>query len=388
MFDYTGQAMTALADLTAALDGLCAADPATMADGETVRALHRQLARLEAATTRAAAAFDAAREWEGLGARSAAMWLSVRCGQPVPTCRRRVHLGRAVRSMPLVEAAWLAGDVSGAHVGVLAGAHTPATAELFTRDEGLLVEHASRLRFPHFQRAVAYWQQLADPEGVERTAEAQRDARRLHVSRSFDGMWFLDGRLDPISGAIVAEALRKVEKEFFDADWAGARARVGDGACGQDLTRTSTQRRADALVELATRAGAVPAGARRPEPLFTVLVGYETFAGRICELANGTVVTPGSLTAWLGDAWVERVVFDGAGRITDVGRRRRLFTGATRRAVQVRDRECFHEFCDTPAELVQIDHVQPYAAGGLTVTDNGRPACGYHNRWRHHSRPP
>jgi hypothetical protein len=59
-FDSTRPIMTVLADLTAALDGLCAADPAALAGGETVRALHRQLARLEAATTRAVAAFDAA----------------------------------------------------------------------------------------------------------------------------------------------------------------------------------------------------------------------------------------------------------------------------------------------------------------------------------------
>jgi hypothetical protein len=164
---------------------------------------------------------------------------------------------------------------------------------------------------------------------------------------------------------------------------------VGEGACAADLARTPAQRRADALVEMARRAGAVPAGARLPEPLFTVLVGYETFAGPICELADGTVVTPGSLVGWLGEAWVERVVFDGPDRIKNVGVRRRIFTGATRRAVEVRDRECFSEFCDVADEDCQIDHVQPWSAGGLTVDENGRAACGYHNRRRHRrSQPP
>ena len=108
-----------------------------------------------------------------------------------------------------------------------------------------------------------------------------------------------------------------------------------------------------------------------------------TFAGRICELANGTVLSPGSLLRWLDQAWVERVVFDGPDRVKNLGVRRRLFTGATRRAVEVRDRECFHEFCDRPADECQIDHVQPYSAGGPTVEDNGRVACGDHNRQRH-----
>ena len=115
-------------------------------------------------------------------------------------------------------------------------------------------------------------------------------------------------------------------------------------------------------------------------------MGYETLAGRICELANGTVLSPGSLVEWLDEAWAERVVFDGASRVIDVGVASRLFTGATRRAVQVRDRQCFHEYCEVPAEQCQIDHVQPWAAGGPTVAGNGRPACAFHNRNRHRRR--
>ena len=120
-----------------------------------------------------------------------------------------------------------------------------------------------------------------------------------------------------------------------------------------------------------------------PEPLFSVLIDYETLSGRICELANGEVVTPGSLLRYLDAAWIERVVFGSPSRVIDMGVRRRLFTGATRRAVQVRDRECFHPFCDTPAPDCEVDHIEPYAAGGLTTQGNGRPACDFHNRTRH-----
>jgi hypothetical protein len=111
-------------------------------------------------------------------------------------------------------------------------------------------------------------------------------------------------------------------------------------------------------------------------------VGYETFAGPICELANGTMVTPGSLLPWLESAWIERMVFDGPSRVIDVGVRQRLFSGATRRAVEVRDRECFHPTCDVPAEQCEIDHVRPYAEGGLTTQATGRPACAFHPRHR------
>ncbi len=77
------------------------------------------------------------------------------------------------------------------------------------------------------------------------------------------------------------------------------------------------------------------------------------------------------------------MVFDGPSRVIDVGVRQRLFADATRRAVQVRDRECFHDTCDIAAERCDIDHIEPWAAGGATTTDNGRAACGFHNRARH-----
>jgi hypothetical protein len=49
--------------LQEALDVLAAADPATLADPDAIIALHRNLAQMEAVTTRAVAAFDAAREY-------------------------------------------------------------------------------------------------------------------------------------------------------------------------------------------------------------------------------------------------------------------------------------------------------------------------------------
>jgi hypothetical protein len=308
------------------------------------------------------------------------------CRLPFTTARRRLRLGRALRHLPRAEAAWLAGDIDAARVHALAEARTPVGEACFARDEALLVDQARRLSHRHFARVLAYWCQHADPDGVEDTAAADHEARRLHHSRTFRGTWALDGLLDPIGGAVVADALEAIEAELFDADWAESRARVGEDVCAADLGRTPAQRRADALVELARRAMATPAGARLPAPLFTVLVGYETFAGRICELADGTVITPGSLLPWLREAFVERVVFDGPDRVKNVGVRRRLFTGATRRAVEVRDRECFHALCEVPAEDCEVDHVVPWAAGGATVDTNGRPACAFHNRERHRRR--
>jgi hypothetical protein len=113
-----------------------------------------------------------------------------------------------------------------------------------------------------------------------------------------------------------------------------------------------------------------------------VFVGCETFAGRLCELANGTPVTPGSLAPWLEHADIERVVFHGPSRVIDLGEARRLFTGALRRIIQLRDRECFEAACDIRAEHAQVDHIEPWAHGGTTTQANGRVACAFHNRLR------
>ena len=372
-----------LEELVADVDSICDADPAAFADMESIKILRRQLARLDAAATRSTAAFDASGEWRESGARSLSSWLAGACNLPITETRRQISNGRALRYMPLAEEAWLAGDISTSHVGVLAGACSEARRETFARDEKILVDDAKYMRFRDFWRTVRYWEQLADADGVEDEAEDERSRRELYLSQSFHGMWLGKMTFDPLSGTIVNNELERLERQLFEADWAEARARLGERATAADLRRTAAQRRADALVEMAIRSRTVPADGRRPEPLFSVFVGFETLAGRICELANGTVVTPGSVVPWLPQSWIERVVFDGSSRIIDVGVKRRLFTGATRRAVQLRDRQCFHDFCDLPAEDCQIDHIVPYAAGGETTQTNGRPACGFHNRDRH-----
>jgi len=367
--------------LVAALDEAAGCDPGVLGDGDTLQVLFGQLRRLEALVTRAVGAFDAGGTWEPDGARSAAAWVSTRCHLALGQSRRHVANARALRHMAVTEAAWVAGDIGSAHVQSLVAARC-REVDCFARDEALLVTNATNLGFGQFTRTLGYWTQCADPDGVEVDAARQYSNRGLHLSRSIDGGWFLDGVFDPLGGTVIAEALRVIEDELFQADWAAAKKTLGENVSVGDLSRTPAQRRADALGEMAARAMATPPGCRLPEPLLSVYVGYETFAGRICELADGTVVAPGSLLGHLDAAWVERVVFEGPDRVKNVGVARRLFSGATRRAVQLRDRRCFSPFCEVVATHAEIDHIEAFAAGGLTTDDNGRVACDYHNRLR------
>ncbi|HEX4245426.1 MAG TPA: DUF222 domain-containing protein [Acidimicrobiales bacterium] len=378
--------MTAVTDMTEAIDHLVESDPSTFADAESIEALMRQFSRLEAVVTERVAAFDVSGDWAPDGARTAAAWLARRCRLPKHQARRMVHRGRELRHLPACERAWKEGTITGAHVDTLAAVRRDSTEELLQRDEKVLVDQATTLRFEDYVRVVGYWEQRADPNGAEDHAEKALARRDVYLEQSFLGTWLGKMTLDPISGAIVANELSRLERELFESDWSEARDRLGREPAVSDLSRTPGQRKSDALVEMATRSGTAPATGRRPAPLFSVFVDYESLNGPILELAQGTVVTPGSLVPWLDEAIIERAVF-GPGPRVDIGCRTRLFTGATRRAIELRDRECTHPYCDGSAPC-QVDHIIPYSQGGFTTQENGRLLCGFHNRLRNQRPPP
>jgi len=364
-----------LAVLTEAIDELSASDPSAHADVDSIEILNRLLARLDALVTQRTAAFDAAGNWEPDGAFNAVAWLTTRCRLPKSVARKIVRRGRDLRHLPHTDRAWADGDITAAQVDVVAQLRCPSTEEVLARDEEMLVEQAGELRYDTFVKVATYWKYRADPEGVEDDDEKRRSRRDVYLERSFGDMWLGKMTLDPISGSIVGQELNRIEAEMFDADRADARASLGRDPTTADLARTPGQRRADALVEMAIRSQMAPSEGRRPAPLFTVLVDFDS----LCELADGSVLAPGALLPWFDTAYFERVIFAPDGRI-QVSSTARLFTGATRRAIEIRDRECAHPYCDRPAASCQIDHIIPYTDGGPTIQENGQVLCGYHNR--------
>lgn len=380
---------TAVEELTAAIDHLVADEVDEHREADSIRVLMREHARLESVIATSVAAFDASGDWALYGAKTSSAWLARTCRLPKAVARRIVRRGRHLRQLPVVAEALQTGTLNAAHLDAVVAVRRPGTEETLARDEALLVKQARRLPFEQFVKAVAYWDQLADPDGSEEAAEERRNRRDVYLEASISGMYLGSMTLDPISGSIVAGELNRIEQEFFKADWARARDEHGKNPSVEDLWRTPAQRRADALVEMAARSSLVqPDGVRRPPaPLFSVLVDWPTLSGRVCELAEGIVVSPGELVPWLAVADLERAVMEPSGRV-EVSPTQRLFTGGTRRAIELRDRECVHAYCDTPASRCQADHLLPWARGGRTTQANGRLLCGFHNRQRNHDPPP
>jgi hypothetical protein len=211
-----------LAALTAAIDGLLDAEPLVLAEGDTVLALLGELSRLELVAAQQAVAFEASPEWVDDGAYNGTSWVTAKRGCPRPAARRRLRLGAAMGH------------------------------------QQLLVDIAIEQSYQSFTEAVAYWKQCNAPADAEKHAESQREQREVHLSQSFEGMWFGKVTYDPVAGEIVSTELCRIEQQLFEAEWAETKQQLGREPTVMDLPRTPAQRRADALVEMATRSNTAP----------------------------------------------------------------------------------------------------------------------------------
>jgi hypothetical protein len=369
------------------VDRLLGLDAFSYADKESMVTMARISAKVECAKSLVATAFDDGGEWASDGAQTAVAWVDTRCHVDKAKARRELRLGRALSHMPATAVAWSEGAITAAQVEALAKLVSARTKEAFLRDEQMLVDQATQMKFGTFHRVAAYWEQCADPDGASEKDMARLARRDVWLVPGTSGMWSGQMNLDQVSGSIVSSEHTRLEKELFEADRAQAKAELGREPKVHELCRTPAQRRADALKEMAMRSATTPADGRRPRPLVTFHVGWETLNGRLCQMGDGQVVAPDTVLGWLLSADFERAVF-APGKRVEVSPTQRLFTGATRRAIELRDKQCAHEYCDAPADQCQIDHIVDFAKGGPTTQENGRVLCGFHNRLKSGRRPP
>lgn len=362
LLDDAGDALGQLVDID--LDSATEADVALA----LAHAVHLQQ-RLGAFVDRAAAAWDRNQTWALDGSRSAAHAFSRDTGLSVATCRRALARGDSLRHHCVVAEAYATGDLTVDQTEVLVAAATPERAGLFSRDERFLVDQAALLSERDLRRVVKYWTSCADDE-LEVAPPTVHDGRHASITAGLDGEIELLAVLDPVGGAIVAATLGNIVDEFRRAD-------RDDPA---EPSRSLPQLRADALVELATRAAHHERGdGTKGRVLVTVAVGGDTF-GRLCELGNGQVVTAADLAPYRHRIDVNAILFDEANHAI-VGTERRSFTGLLRRAVEVRDLGCIHPAgCDEPLDRCDVDHIAPHRDHGPTSQANGRLLCRYHNR--------
>jgi hypothetical protein len=366
--DHTPDHLVALGALTDAVDLLAGLDPESLSSAawhQLAIGLESQRHRLGAIAADALNHWDRSGIWALDGSRNAAVRLARETRCAVRSARAEMRRARRLRKLPATKAALLANQISLDHLDLLGSALTSKRRNLHPTAEVDLLTQCRALNFVDAVKTVKYWVQLVDAEADTPTPPAHESF--LHVSSTFQQNVVISGELNPIHGSIVMNELNRLENQI----------RLDDEAAG--TPRTPAERRALALVEMARRSGSTAAGSKPPRPLFTVLLGEDSFT-HMCELAEGVVLPPDHLEEWIGTADLETVLFDGPSRVISVSSKRR-FTGALRRAIEVRDRHCTHPSgCDVPADRCDVDHVIPYSEHGSTDQFNGRLQCSTHNR--------
>jgi Domain of unknown function (DUF222) len=323
--------------------------------------------RFELAAGRVLARWDTRGVWRNDQSLSAPARLSREVNSSLRSCRARLRQARRLGDVPGVVEAVGRGQLSVEYLELLGRAQRVAPED-YASDEAMLVTQCAGLRFQQAEQVVAYWRLHVDPDGVNADAAANADRATAHVSETLDGTIILNATLTGVDAETFHSELRRLTDEIRHVDRAAG------------VLRTAAQRRAAALVEMATRSASTPTGAQRPRPLFTVLLGEDTFR-HFCETAAGRIVPPDTLAPFVDEAMLEVLLFDGPATVISVSKRRR-FTGALRRAIQVRDRRCQHPAgCDIPADRCDVDHIEPWPQ--RTDQFNGRLECPGHNRLPH-----
>ncbi|WP_040491866.1 HNH endonuclease [Ilumatobacter nonamiensis] len=325
---------------------------------------------------------------------------------PVET-RRRLQTMRALRDLPEARDALADASIGVDQVRAIAQLHaSPRLRDLVVDGDAQLVEHAGK-DFVTFSEVLHRWNQFGDPQGDE-NRHAQAHDRREAMVFERDGVVHVHAKCGAAQGAALMEMFQKQCDAEFLSDWEAANAEGVD--CRDDtqgdpmsrLARTDAQRRMDALHRLIVRGAAAAPGAATPDPLVNIVITKAEYESELaammggrpvrpatienidterCDTSNGVTLSPRDavIASMIGE--VRRVVIDSAGRVTDLGRRRR-FTGAARDAVLLDGRRCLWPGCGRDSQRNQIDHTHEYSRGGTTTPHNGGPMCGRHNRFK------
>jgi len=212
---------------------------------------------------------------------------------------------------------------------------------------------------------------VADPDRFFKEAEADYTRRRLHISQMSDGMYAVDGVLDPECGAAWKTALDSLAKRR-----------------GQEDDRSHSQRMHDAHAELVHHAmdqGTLPKrnGVR---PHITVTTTLEALKGEVgvppSDLEFGLPISTRTMERIACDSTVSRVLLADS-MVMDVGRATRVTSAPRRRALRVRDKGCRFPGCDRPVSWTSAHHIVFWARGGPNNLPNEVLLCHYHHRLVH-----
>ena len=323
------------------------------------------------------------------------------------TSTRQVLIARMMADLPMIAEAAAAGDLGPDQLRVLSNlyANPRARDQLPGYWEGELVNYARTRVLPDFEKICRRWETNADPDGAQQKheiARSNRCAKRSVVGAGSE----ITVKGDALSGDICWDVIQAHAEAEYLTDVEERAAKYGDDARNHPLARTHAQRMHDAFVAVCLKAKATSESCRA-EPLTVIHTTTEAAIAALLEFfgfdpaeylataerlgkskrllfaetAAGAPVDRRTLAAALLCGQVQRIVTDPKGHTINLGRRSRLFTGATRDAVLLNEDRCSK--CHVRHKGIQIDHLRSWEDLGLTDQDNAGPNCPRCNREKH-----
>jgi hypothetical protein len=356
----------AIAPQTESLEGL-----STAALGKGVVGMRREIDRLEAECSRWLAEFDRRQGYLSHGASSTVDWLKRECGLPGAAAAQRAEVARELPALAGAVEAFRSGEIGYHQAAVLARTVTEIGREAAGQAAPGLVAAAERVDADRLRTMSRELRHCVDPEGALAASLRDHERRRFRLSQSFDGVYLLDGQLDGEGGALLRTAIEALTAPL-----------------PRDQ-RTSDQRRADALVELARRqlqGGSLPgSGGQRPHLMVTVPAA--ALSGRAGEGVAAVVhVGPISTAAarrHACDAAVSVVSLGPDGSPVAASRTTRTVSPSQRRALEARDGGCAIKGCGLTPSWCDAHHRTHWADFGPTELWNLLLLCRAHHRVAH-----
>ncbi len=398
--------VAAATDVRALLKSVSGANPTFMTMDEKVTAL-TELVRAEAQLTelRLRVLADSGDLADSTGAKDAGVWLAHHTRTRFADARADLALATALdREHPVLASAMRAGEATLAQAHVIHRAITqlPSSVDIDTvaLAEAHLVAHAEEFGPKELGRLGRRILDVIAPEIAE-AAEAARladleanaaDQTRMTMRRLGDGTTRISARVPDAIGtrfATYLEAFTNPRTSRSEGTGSANDAdpvtrlpypkRLGQALC-QFLETTDPTRMpvhgGDATTVIVT----IPLASLQSELATADLVGAGLVPG---DDLTGDRITAGQARRLACTAKILPAVLDGTSLPTDLGRAKRLFTPAQRKALLIRDQTCRAEGCDTPGTWCDAHHLDPWHTGGPTDLDNGILLCSHHHHRAH-----
>jgi hypothetical protein len=380
-----------------ALDEVAGVEPIFMTTAQKQTALielTRLSSRVESLKLRVLAAADEIAV--ETGARSTAAWLADTSRDNHGTVLRSARLAVAVDERHRHVAAALAEgrvNVPQAHVIVAALEHLPPTLdpELRIRGEEHLVEQADHFGPRELRRLGARLLEAIAP-AIADQAEYERlvaEERRAHAATQLTFRPRGDGSTDLFARLPDHVATRL--RTYLDSFTSPRRAGLSE-VDGLPLAR----RRGEAfcaLLENVPDAGLPRHGGTATNVMVTLDLDTLLNDAGIATTSAGDRITAEQARRLACNAHLIPVVLGRKGEILDQGRKRRLFEGPIRTALNLLYPECTTTGCSIPAAWCEAHHKTPWSRGGKTRLDDGTLLCSFHHHrahdpaWKVHHHP-